>query len=99
MKRLAGLGTAWIVAAIGVMGVTRSDVSAGAPAKPAETSVHVAESTLTLPTYEEDLPDVNPRFDLFARRPFLIYPYSARTNLTDRRSERTWREQRFAPSV
>ena len=46
---------------------------------------------MTLPTYEEGLPDVNPRFDLFARRPFLIYPYTARTNLTDRRSDRTWR--------
>ena len=47
----------------------------------------VRRGTLTLPTYEEDLPDVNPRFDLFARRPFLIYPYTARTNLTDRRAE------------
>ena len=54
-------------------------------------SVRVAEATVTLPTYEEDLPDVNPRFDLFARRPFLIYPYTARTNLTDRRTDRTWR--------
>ncbi len=53
--------------------------------------VRVAEATVTLPTYEEDLPDVNPRFDLFARRPFLIYPYTARTNLTDRRADRTWR--------
>ena len=53
--------------------------------------VSAAESTVTLPTYEEDPPEVNPRFDLFARRPFLIYPYTARTNLTDRRSERTWR--------
>ena len=54
-------------------------------------AVAVREGTITLPTYEEDLPDVNPRFDLFARRPFLIYPYTARTNLTDRRSPRTWR--------
>jgi tetratricopeptide (TPR) repeat protein len=53
--------------------------------------VQVRESTVTLPTYEEGLPDVNPRFDLFARRPFLIYPYTARTNLTDRRAGRTWR--------
>ena len=53
--------------------------------------VRVAEATVTLPTYEEDLPDVNPRFDLFARRPFLIYPYTARTNLTDRRASRAWR--------
>ena len=63
------------------------------PAGPAvrEPAVHVRQSTLTLPTYEEELPDVNPRFDLFARRPFLIYPYTARTNLTDRRTNRAWR--------
>ena len=69
----------------------RSAVSAGAAdtSKPAETAVR--QGTLTLPTYEEDLPDVNPRFDLFARRPFLIYPYTTRTNLTDRRADKTWR--------
>jgi tetratricopeptide (TPR) repeat protein len=89
MKRSASLGAAWVAAIIGTMGVTRSVVSAGVTSSPVETTVH--EGTLTLPTYEEDLPDVNPRFDLFARRPFLIYPYTARTNLTDRRSDRTWR--------
>jgi hypothetical protein len=58
---------------------------------PAARAVTVSRSTLTLPTYEEELPDVNPRFDLFARRPFLIYPYTTRTNLTDRRAPKTWR--------
>jgi tetratricopeptide (TPR) repeat protein len=53
--------------------------------------VAVRQGTLLLPTYEEGLPEVNPRFDLFARRPFLIYPYTARTNLTDRRADRSWR--------
>src|SRR5262249_45019408 len=62
----------------------RASAAAAAP-------VAVSQSTLTLPTYEEDLPDVNPRFDLFARRPFLIYPYTTRTNLTDRRAPKTWR--------
>jgi tetratricopeptide (TPR) repeat protein len=93
MKRLAALGTAWILAIIVTMCVTRS-VDSTTPTGGAETTpppVQVAQSTLTLPTYEEDLPDVNPRFDLFARRPFLVYPYTVRTNLTDRRSERTWR--------
>jgi tetratricopeptide (TPR) repeat protein len=84
-----GLATALIVGILGTMGGTRSAVSAGATDRPADTAAH--ESTLTLPTYQEDPPDVNPRFDLFARRPFLIYPYTARTNLTDRRAERTWR--------
>ncbi len=69
--------------------VFSSAASAGQNAGPAETAV--LQGTLTLPTYEEGLPDVNPRFDLFARRPFLIYPYTARTNLTDRRANRAWR--------
>jgi len=89
MRPRVSLATALIAGILATMNVTRSAVSAGATGSPAETTVR--ESTLTLPTYEEDLPDVNPRFDLFARRPFLIYPYTARTNLTDRRADRTWR--------
>jgi tetratricopeptide (TPR) repeat protein len=78
------------------MGMVRSAGSSGrAQGGPADPAVHpavrVGQATLTLPTYEEGLPDVNPRFDLFARRPFLIYPYTARTNLTDRRANRAWR--------
>ncbi|HEY7924237.1 MAG TPA: DUF5107 domain-containing protein, partial [Vicinamibacteria bacterium] len=65
--------------------------SAETPKPPAPLAVAVSQSTLTLPTYEEELPDVNPRFDLFARRPFLIYPYTTRTNLTDRSTPKTWR--------
>jgi tetratricopeptide (TPR) repeat protein len=82
------------------MAVASSGGSAGQNARSAEppvrepavqTAVQLRQGQLTLPTYDEDLPDVNPRFDLFARRPFLIYPYTARTNLTDRRASRTWR--------
>jgi tetratricopeptide (TPR) repeat protein len=94
MKRRVSLTTALIVGILATMNVTRSVDSATATGQAAETTpppVQVAESTLTLTTYEEGLPDVNPRFDLFARRPFLIYPYTARTSLTDRRAERTWR--------
>jgi tetratricopeptide (TPR) repeat protein len=94
MKRRVALSTALIVGILATMNVTRSVDSATATGRAGatrQTPVQVAESTVTLPTYEEDLPDVNPRFDLFARRPFLIYPYTARTNLTDRRAERTWR--------
>ena len=99
-------GLAWLVLTAGVA-FANSAGSAGQNAGPAEpavrepaepsgagpvkTAVRVRQGTLTLPTYEEGLPDVNPRFDLFARRPFLIYPYTARTNLTDRRADRTWR--------
>jgi len=85
--KMPGL-VALVLAALVVGPGERSVRHAGAASAAA---VAVREGTITLPTYEEDLPDVNPRFDLFARRPFLIYPYTARTNLTDRRSPRTWR--------
>ncbi len=52
--------------------------------------VRVFETSETIPTYEEGLPDVNPPFDLFASGRF-NYPYTIRENLTDRRSERVWR--------
>lgn len=94
MRTRVSLATALVVGILGTTSVTRSVASAttsGQRLETTEPAVGVAESTVTLPTYEEDLPEVNPRFDLFARRPFLIYPYTARTNLTDRRSFRTWR--------
>ncbi len=53
--------------------------------------VRVWEDTLSLPTYEEGQPDVNPPFDLFKTRSFITYPYTTRENLTDRKSNRTWR--------
>jgi tetratricopeptide (TPR) repeat protein len=92
-KRITGL--AFLAFSAG-QAAARSAAPAGLPDVPpagaaVTAPVTVTRQTLTLPTYEEDLPDVNPRFDLFARRPFLIYPYTARTNLTDRRAERTWR--------
>jgi tetratricopeptide (TPR) repeat protein len=74
------------VSSAGPAGRTRDAEPAGPAGR-----VQVRRGALTLPTYEEGLPDVNPRFDRFARRPFLIYPYTARTNLTDRRADRTWR--------
>ena len=39
---------------------------AAAYCAPAAADVRVWQGTLTLPTYEEGLPDVNPPFDLFA---------------------------------
>lgn len=50
----------------------------------------VWEDSIVLPTYEEGLPDPNPPFDFFSP-PRLNYPYTLRTNLTDRRAPRTWR--------
>ena len=47
--------------------------------------VRVWQGTFTLPVYEEGRPDPNPPFDQFATSRF-NYPYTLRTNLTDRRA-------------
>jgi len=52
--------------------------------------VHVWQGTLTLPTYEEGAPDLNPPFDQYANSRF-NYPYTLRDNLTDRRTDHAWR--------
>ena len=52
--------------------------------------VRVWQATLTLPTYEEGLPDPNPPFDQFTTNRF-NYPYTLRTNLTSRRVDHAWR--------
>ena len=61
---------------------------ASAWAVPAE--VRVWQGTLTLPTYEEGLPDPNPPFDQFTTNRF-NYPYTLRNNLTSRRVDHAWR--------
>jgi tetratricopeptide (TPR) repeat protein len=52
--------------------------------------VRVWQGTLTLPSYEESLPDPNPPFDQLAADRF-NYPYTLRTHLTDRRADHNWR--------
>ncbi len=52
--------------------------------------VRVWEGTLTLPTYEEGMPDPNPPFDQFTNNKF-NYPYVLRENLTSRRVNHDWR--------
>ena len=52
--------------------------------------VRVWQGTLTLPTYEEGLPDTNPPFDQYANNRF-NYPYTLRHNLTDKRTDHAWR--------
>src|SRR5450755_2213293 len=56
----------------------------------AHAEVKVWQGTLTLPTYEEGLPDPNPPFDQFTTNRF-NYPYTLRTNLTGRRVDHAWR--------
>lgn len=59
-------------------------------ASSAQAQVRVWQGTLTLPTYEEGLPDPNPPFDQFAANRF-NYPYTLRNNLTSRRVDHDWR--------
>jgi tetratricopeptide (TPR) repeat protein len=56
----------------------------------AAAQVRVWQGTLTLPTYEEAAPDLNPPFDQYANTRF-DYPYTLRDNLTDRRTDHAWR--------
>src|SRR5882724_10954936 len=56
----------------------------------AQAEVRVWQGTLTLPTYEEGMPDPNPPFDQFTTNRF-NYPYTLRTNLTSRRVDHAWR--------
>ena len=48
------------------------------------------QDTITIPAYEDGLPDPNPPFDLFQTGRF-NYPYTLRTNLTDKRVDKAWR--------
>src|SRR6266403_1550114 len=68
---------------IAVLGLLLSALVAGA-------QVRVWQGTLTLPTYEEGLPDPNPPFDQFTTNRFNS-PYTLRTNLTSRREDHAWR--------
>src|SRR4051812_1838475 len=52
--------------------------------------VRAWQGTLTLPTYEEGMPDPNPPFDQFAGSKF-NYPYTLRENLTSSRVDHEWR--------
>ncbi len=52
--------------------------------------VRVWQGTLTLPTYEEGAPDVNPPFDVFASTKY-NYPYTLREQITDKRKPQEWR--------
>jgi len=56
----------------------------------ASAQVRVWQGTLTLPSYEESLPDPNPPFDQYANGRF-NYPYTLRHNLTNRRIDHAWR--------
>src|SRR5437667_11141863 len=56
----------------------------------AASPVSVSESTLTLPTHVEGLPDSNPPFDVFLSGNF-FYPYTMRTNFSNQVVNHAWR--------
>src|SRR3984957_353944 len=70
----------WQIAVLGL--------AASAWAAPSD--VRVWQGSLTLPTYEEGLPDPNPPFDQLTTGRF-NYPYTLRDNLTSRRVDHNWR--------
>jgi tetratricopeptide (TPR) repeat protein len=53
--------------------------------------VRVWQDTLTIPSYEEGLPDPNPPFDYFVHDYRHNYPYTMLWNLTGRSAPRQWR--------
>ena len=58
---------------------------------------HASLDSLTLPTYQEGLPDWNPPFDQFqavSNLPY-VYPYTMRTNFTNTKANQTWRALRL----
>src|ERR1035438_4711366 len=71
--------------------------------KASAADVRVWQDVLTLPTYQEGLPDPNPPFDQFEglpdpNPPFdqfaaakFSYPYTLRENITDARVDTAWR--------
>ncbi len=58
---------------------------------PVMTPVRVWQDTITIPSYEEGLPDPNPPFDYFVQDYRHNYPYTMLWNLTGRSAPRQWR--------
>jgi tetratricopeptide (TPR) repeat protein len=72
-------------------GNTAGQARSGSPTETAHAQVHVWQDTITLPTYEEGPPDINPPFDQFVTSGRYNYPYTMRENLSDHSSPRRWR--------
>lgn len=79
----------------GIAGCVASSFVVGSQAAkatpPAAKTVRVWQDTITLPTYEEGLPDENPPFDQFVTNERYNYPYTMRENLTNHVAPRHWR--------
>ena len=65
-------------------------VTISAICRPVAAQAKVWQGTLSLPTYQEGLPDPNPPFDIYATNR-INYPYTMRTNLTGVKADHAWR--------
>ena len=70
--------------------VLLAGTSISAICQPVAAQVKVWQGTLTLPSYEEGLPEPNPPFDAYQTNSF-NYPYTLRTNLTGVKADHVWR--------
>jgi hypothetical protein len=90
MARPVALSLRMAVLAAVLLGLGAAPAARAVSAPQAAPAVRVWEGHLELPTYEEGLPDINPPFDAFETSRF-NYPYTLRTNLSDRRAVARWR--------
>ena len=73
---------------------TSREAQSGAAPDPShspQVPVRVWQDTVTLATYEEGPPDINPPFDQFVTNGRYNYPYTMRENLSDHASPHSWR--------
>ncbi len=80
-KKLSG---AYMLLAVTLAGTARVALAQ------ASGQAKVWQGTVTLPTYEEGAPDLNPPFDSWATTEF-NYPYTMRTSLTGVKKNEVWR--------
>jgi len=64
-------------------------------ALPAFAQVSVRQDFLSLPAYEETLPDPDPPFPVFAPADPQVHPYTLRNGFTKKRSDHEWRALRL----
>jgi tetratricopeptide (TPR) repeat protein len=75
--------------ALAVSVSARRQQGSGQP-QPLAPSARAWQDTVTIPSYQDGPPDPNPPFDLFQSGRF-NYPYTLRTNLSDKRVDKAWR--------
>ncbi|MGE5199644.1 MAG: DUF5107 domain-containing protein, partial [Rhodospirillaceae bacterium] len=89
--RLALIVLATFVLALSASaGSVQTPLPQAPPPPPPPEPARAWQDSITIPSYEDGLPDPNPPFDLFQSGRF-NYPYTLRTNLTNERVDKSWR--------